>query len=164
MCFVVVPSRYCMISFNSSVTRHVGYLTKGSKMSRKTGKNAKKIAIKLHNLTLVRLILSWISRVHRINPSCFQRILILLIQSFNPIKSNPIPWKITANGEIWTHSQQCHQQCHHPNTHHYPLDYWTIEYKGCCATICITFWGFAVSQLVPQYLGMYSISHQLTFV
>ena len=35
-----------------------------------------------HNLTLVGLILSWISRGHRINPSCFQWILILLIQSF----------------------------------------------------------------------------------
>ena len=65
-------------------------------------------------LQLGGLILSWISRAHRINPSCFQWILILIIQSFNPIKSNPIPWKITVSGEIWAHSQQCHR----PNTHH----------------------------------------------
>ena len=33
---------------------------------------------------------------------------------FNPIKFNPIPWKITASGEIWTHTQKCY----HPHTHH----------------------------------------------
>ena len=68
---------YCMISFNLSVTHHVGYLTKGSKMSRKRGKNAKRIPSGLYDLATELCTSWWSPNVNESLVSCASCIFII---------------------------------------------------------------------------------------
>ena len=88
-------------------------------------------------LQLGGLIISWISKVHRINPSCFQWILISIIQS-NPMKNN-CQW-----GDL-------NSQPTVPPPKHTPVNWWLEYIPRYCRTSLETAKPQEVIHMVAQH-------------